>query len=36
MAVNTGRPVNGKGWKFRTFPVGGGGWFVKIRTSENY
>ena len=22
--------------KFRTFPDGGGGWFVKVRTFENF
>ena len=32
-----GRPANGEGGvvlKFRTFPDGG--WFVKVRTSENF
>ena len=40
-AVYKGRPANGEGGgvvlKFRTFPDGGrGGWFVKVRTSENF
>ena len=37
-AVYKGRPANGEGvvLKFRTFPDGGRGWFVKVRTSENF
>ena len=36
--VYKGRPANGEGvvLKFRTFPDAGRGWFVKIRTSENF
>ena len=35
--IHKGRPANGGGvLKFRTFPDGGGGWFVKVRTSENF
>ena len=39
-AVYKGRPANGEGGggvvlKFRTFPDGGRGWFLKVRTSEN-
>ena len=36
-AVYKGRPANEEGvvLKFRTFP-GGRGWFVKVRTSENF
>ena len=37
-AFYKGRPANGEGvvLKFRTFPDGGRGWFVKVRTSENF
>ena len=37
-AVYKERPANGEGvvLKFRTFPDGGRGWFVKVRTSENF
>ena len=37
-AVYKGRPANGEGvvLKFWTFPDGGRGWFVKVRTSKNF
>ena len=38
-AVYKGRPANGEGgsfWNFGNSRTGGGGWFVKVRTSEHF
>ena len=35
-AVYKGRPANGEGGGFEIPDIPGGGWFVKVRTSENF